>query len=34
VTVQHDRVEDALAVAATKDYWKAALERLKELLEK
>jgi uncharacterized protein YndB with AHSA1/START domain len=33
VTVQHGKLADAAAVAETKAYWKAALERLKELLE-
>jgi uncharacterized protein YndB with AHSA1/START domain len=33
VAVQHDNLADVDAVAEIKNYWKAALERLKELLE-
>jgi uncharacterized protein YndB with AHSA1/START domain len=33
VTVEHNKLPGAAAVAEMKGYWKAALERLKELLE-
>jgi uncharacterized protein YndB with AHSA1/START domain len=34
VAVEHKKLADADAVATVKEYWKAALERLKDVLEK